>query len=103
LMNSMDVGGYRNPDAANSRTGYWKPFAVIALNFYHKNGHYAKPNRVILKYPNFKKYVDPNAHVKVFNSAIKAITLHSVKASMSLEPTSLVGLAHKPFKRKMIP
>jgi hypothetical protein len=26
---------------------------------------------VALKYPNFKKDVDPNAHVKVFNFTIK--------------------------------
>jgi hypothetical protein len=26
---------------------------------------------VALKYPNFKKDVDPNAHVKVFNSVVK--------------------------------
>jgi hypothetical protein len=30
-----------------------------------------KPNKVALKCPNFKKDVDPNAHVKVFNSIMK--------------------------------
>ncbi len=30
-----------------------------------------KPNKVALKCPNFKKDVDPNAHVKVFNYIMK--------------------------------
>jgi hypothetical protein len=31
----------------------------------------AKPYRSTLKYPNYKKDVDPYAHVKVFNATIK--------------------------------
>jgi hypothetical protein len=38
----------------------------------HKNGHYVRPNRVAFKYLDFKKDVDPDAHVKVFNSLVKA-------------------------------
>ncbi len=37
----------------------------------HRDGHYVRPDNVALKYPNFKKDVDPNAHVKVFNFTIK--------------------------------
>jgi hypothetical protein len=31
-----------------------------------------RPNMVALKYPNFKKDVDLDAHVKVFNYIVKA-------------------------------
>ncbi len=31
-----------------------------------------RPNRVAFKYPNFKKDVDPNIHVRMFNSIMKA-------------------------------
>jgi hypothetical protein len=37
----------------------------------HKDGHYVRPNMVAFKYPDFKKDVDPNALVKVFNSLVK--------------------------------
>jgi hypothetical protein len=30
-----------------------------------------KPNKVAFKYPNFKKNVDPDVHVKVFNPIMK--------------------------------
>jgi hypothetical protein len=48
----------------NPRGGCRKPFAIIVLIFDHKDGHYVKPNKVALKYPNFKKDVDPNVHAK---------------------------------------
>jgi hypothetical protein len=38
----------------------------------HINGHSIKPNKVALKYPDFKKDVDPNVHVKMFNFVVKA-------------------------------
>jgi hypothetical protein len=38
----------------------------------HRNDHYVRPNKVAFKYLDFKKDADPNAHVKVFNFAIKA-------------------------------
>jgi hypothetical protein len=37
----------------------------------HEDGHYVRPNKVAFKYPNFKKDVDLNAHVRMFNSTIK--------------------------------
>jgi hypothetical protein len=37
----------------------------------HRNGHYVKPNRVALKYPDLQKDNDPNAHVGMLNSIIK--------------------------------
>ncbi len=37
----------------------------------HKDGHYVRPNMVAFKYPDFKKDVDPNVPVKVFNSLVK--------------------------------
>jgi hypothetical protein len=45
---------------------------VIIPIFYHKDAHNVRPNRVAFKYPNFKKDVDPYAHVTVFNSIVKA-------------------------------
>ncbi len=30
LMNSIDVGGYKNTDAENPRGGYQKPYVIIA-------------------------------------------------------------------------
>jgi hypothetical protein len=37
----------------------------------NKNGHSVRPNRVALKFPNFKKNVDPDAHVRVFYFVVK--------------------------------
>jgi hypothetical protein len=72
LMSSMVVGRYINIDVVHPRRGYWKPFAIIAPILDHKDGHYVKLNMVTLKYRNLKKNVDPNVHVRVFNSIIKA-------------------------------
>jgi hypothetical protein len=36
-----------------------------------KNGHFIRPNIVALKYPNFKKKINLDVHVKVFNFAMK--------------------------------
>jgi len=71
-MSLMVDGGCRNVDSTHPRGGYQEPFVVIAPIFNHKNGHYVRPNRVGFKYPNFKKDVDPYAHVKVFNFAVKS-------------------------------
>ncbi len=71
LVSSMVIGGYKNANIVNLRRGYWEPSAVIAQFFYHKNGHYVKPNMVALKYPNLKKDVDLDVHVRVFNSIVK--------------------------------
>jgi hypothetical protein len=70
-MKSMVVGGCKNADVMHSKGGYWKPIVVIASIFDHRNGHYVRPNRVALKYPNFKKDVNPYAHVRVFNFVVK--------------------------------
>ncbi len=53
------------------RGGYQEPIVITAPNFDKRNGHYVRPNRVALKYFDFKKDVDPNAHVTMFNFIIK--------------------------------
>jgi len=68
----MAVGGYKSVNAMNPRRGYQKPFVVTTQINDHRNGHYVRPNRVALKYLDFKKYVDLDAHVKVFNFVVKA-------------------------------
>jgi hypothetical protein len=70
-MNLMDVGRYKNVDATNLRGGYWKSSIVIAQILDHKDGHYVRPNRVALKYPDFKKNVDPSVHVRMLNFVLK--------------------------------
>jgi hypothetical protein len=40
--------------------------------FNQKNGHFVRSNKVALKYIDFKKDVDPDVHVRVFNSMVKA-------------------------------
>jgi hypothetical protein len=71
-MNSMATGRYRNVNVVNPKGGYQKPFIVIIPIFYHRIGHYVRPNKVTLKYFDFKKDVDPYVHVKVFNFEVKA-------------------------------
>jgi len=71
-VNSMVVGGYKNVNAMNPRGGYQKPFVVTTQIFDQINGHYVRPNRVALKYLDLKKYVDLDAHVKMFNFVVKA-------------------------------
>jgi hypothetical protein len=70
-MSSMATKGYESADVMNPIWGYRKPFIVIVPIFYHKVGHYVKPNKVAFKYPDFKKDVDPDVHIKVFNFAVK--------------------------------
>ncbi len=70
-MNSMGAGGYKNANVANPRGGYRSLFVVITLFFYHKGGYYVRQNKVTFKYLNFKKDVDLDVHVKVFNFVIK--------------------------------
>jgi hypothetical protein len=71
LMNSMDVGGYISIDAGNLGRGYRKPSVVSTRINDNKNGHSMRLNMVIFKYPDLKKYVVPNVHVKVFDFAMK--------------------------------
>ncbi len=67
----MVVKRYKNADVMNSKGRYQEPFAIITPILDHKNGHYVRPNKVAFKYPNFKKDVNPDAHVKVFNFVVK--------------------------------
>jgi hypothetical protein len=66
LMNSMATKGCKS--AVHLRGGYGEPIDVTMPSFDHRDGHYVRPNRVALKYLNFKKDIDPSAHVKVFNA-----------------------------------
>jgi hypothetical protein len=70
-MNSMVVRRCNSANVMHSRRGYRKPITITAPIFDLKDGHYVRPNRVIFKYPNFKKDANPNAHVKMFNFVIK--------------------------------
>jgi hypothetical protein len=45
-----------------------------------KNGHSVKPNKVAFKYLDFKKNVDPDAHVRIFNFVVKANAKTSEKS-----------------------
>jgi hypothetical protein len=47
----MSVGGYKNANVVNPKGGYQEPSTIIAQIFDHKNGHYVRPNMVVLKYP----------------------------------------------------
>jgi hypothetical protein len=67
----MFVRGYKSANAMNPRGGYWKPYVVTAQILDHKDGHYVRPNKVALKYLDFKKYVNLDAHVKMFNYVVK--------------------------------
>jgi hypothetical protein len=72
LMNSMVARGYKSEDVVNPRGGYWKPFDVIASILDHRDGHYVGLNKVAFKYLDFKKDVNLDVQVRVFNSVIKA-------------------------------
>jgi hypothetical protein len=54
-MNSMAIGGCKSVDVVHLRGGYQKLIVIIAPILDHKDGHYVKPNKVIIKYPNSKK------------------------------------------------
>jgi hypothetical protein len=71
LMNLIDVGGYICTNVENPNEGYWKPSITIVGILNHRNGHYVWPNKVAFKYLDFKKD-DPDAHVIMFNFAVKA-------------------------------
>jgi hypothetical protein len=70
-MSSIAARGYQSIDAGNLRRRYKKRSIIAAGIPNHKNGHYVRPNRVILKYPNFKTDVDRNVHVRMFNFIMK--------------------------------
>jgi hypothetical protein len=70
-MSSMVVGGCKSVDDVYSRRGYREPVVIAPPIIDHKYGHYVKPNKVALKYLDFKKDVDPIVHVRMFNYVIK--------------------------------
>jgi hypothetical protein len=70
-MSLMVARGYKSAYVVNPKRGHREPFVVIIPFIDHRDGHYVRPNKVALKYPNFKKDVDPYAHVKMFNSPVK--------------------------------
>jgi hypothetical protein len=67
----MVVGGYKSVDVTNPKGRYQELSTITTQILDHRDGHYVRPNRVALKYLDFKKEIDPNAHVRVFNSIIK--------------------------------
>ncbi len=71
LMNSLVAGRYKSTDVRNLGGGYRKPFVVSARIIDNKNGHFMRPNMVVLKCLDFKKDVDPDAHVRMLNFAMK--------------------------------
>jgi hypothetical protein len=74
LMNSIVIGRYKSIDFENLGKGYQKPFIVTAEILNQLNGPsmiLTRPNKVALKYPNFKKDVDLNAHVRIFDYIVK--------------------------------
>jgi hypothetical protein len=71
-MNSMAIGGYRNENAMHPKRGYRELIIVTTPIFDHRDGHYVRPNMVVIKYLNLKKDVDPNVHVRMFNFVVKA-------------------------------
>jgi hypothetical protein len=94
LMSSIAVGRYINIDVENLR-GYQEPSIVTIGYSDHKNDHHVWPNMVAFKYLNFKKYVNINVHVRVFNFAVKAnaktfkeYIINAFKANPSLGGTT---------------
>jgi hypothetical protein len=54
-MSSTAIGRYKSVDVTNLRGGYQEPYVIIAPILDNRNGHYVRPNRVALKYRDFKK------------------------------------------------
>jgi hypothetical protein len=54
-MSSMAIKRYKSANAMNLRRGYRKPYVVSAPILDHRDGHYVRPNKVALKYLDFKK------------------------------------------------
>ncbi len=83
-MSSITTRKYINTYVKNPRGGYQETSIITARIPHHKNGHYVRLNKVVFKYHDFKKYADPNAHVRMFNFVMKANakTLKSI-SSMS--------------------
>jgi hypothetical protein len=71
LMNSMATKRCRSVDVVHSKGGYREPIVITIPILDHRNGHYVKSNKVTFKYPDFKKDVYLDVHVRVFNSEVK--------------------------------
>ncbi len=67
----MADGGCIITNVMHSKNKYPEPIVVTTSILDHKNGHYVRLNMVVFKYLDFKKDVDLDAHVKVFNSVVK--------------------------------
>jgi hypothetical protein len=52
-MSSITAGGYTSTNVTNLKGRYQEPSIVTTRIPNLKNGHLVKPNRVIVKYPNF--------------------------------------------------
>ncbi len=72
-MSSIATRGYKSIDVENLRGGYWKSFIIIAKILDHRNGHFVRPNKVVFKYLDFKKDVNPDVHVRLFNFVVKLV------------------------------
>jgi hypothetical protein len=70
-MSSMVGKACKSVETMHSRGGYCELIIVTTPILNHKDGHYVRSNMVALKHHDFKKDADLNAHVKVFNYAIK--------------------------------
>jgi len=70
-MSLMAARRYKSVNVMNPKGGYQEPFVVTTQIPDKKNGHYVRPNIIALEYPHLNKDVDPDVHVKVFNSTIK--------------------------------
>jgi hypothetical protein len=64
-INSIAIRGYKNINAKDPKGGHQEPSVIIQGIPDHINSHFVRPNKVAFKYFDFKKYVDPNVHVKV--------------------------------------
>ncbi len=79
LMNSIAVKKCRCVDVVHSKGEYQEPIIVILPILDHRDGHYVRLNKVVFKYRNFKKNVDPDDHVRVFNYRVKTNVENSEK------------------------
>jgi hypothetical protein len=71
-MSSVAARVYKIANVMNMRGGYQKLFIVTTPIFYHRYGHYVRPNRVAFMYSDFKKDGDPYACGKMFNFVVQA-------------------------------
>jgi hypothetical protein len=70
-MSPMAIKRYISANVMDPKGGYQEPILVTTPILDHRYSHYVKPNKVVLKYPDFRKHADVDAHVKVFNSIKK--------------------------------